>query len=319
MDDVSASTIERISTYRDRFSAWGLVVGFVSAIAAVWTTAPTLDVGLPFVGGTEVGINVGYVMMAGPLLIVLALAWMMGPLLSARRLQEAVVRDVESGAASGLTTQLREVLGPFVLESTDDLLARVAYRLFGGVRILVYFLCPVLGIMWIVEAYFADLYAYNKEQATAQTLSVAERNMGAVNPSNWNIPSKERITFLEYFIHSKPRDKTGNRLNRFIIGNSDLERACMQLWIRDNLRDEQVAQTSLAPWKGKLLTDLSERTKNLSCAADAFPKFELAINSWINVLSFLLSIWIARMGWNLYSTEKLARRIEMLSGEVHED
>ncbi len=54
-------TLEGIARYCDRFSRWALVIAFVSVVAALWTTAPALDVNLSLVGGAKVGINVGYV------------------------------------------------------------------------------------------------------------------------------------------------------------------------------------------------------------------------------------------------------------------
>ncbi len=93
MHDTLSPALDRIGRYRDRFSGWGLVVSFVSVITALWTTAPALDVEVPLVGGAKVGINVGYVMMAGMPLLMVAMAWVMAPLLAMRRLQEATLQE----------------------------------------------------------------------------------------------------------------------------------------------------------------------------------------------------------------------------------
>lgn len=296
------TTLERIARYRDRFSASGLIIGFLSILAAIWTTAPALDFNLPLVGGAKVGINVGYVMMAGMLILALPMAWLISPLLSMRRLQEAVIAEVGRGAVSLLEAQRYELVGPFKPAKKDGVWARGVYSFSIGVRYFVFFACPVLGIIWIGEAYFVQLRSYDRPAVIDALLSDAEQRK---DPGRWRIEPKHVISLIDYFFRSKPYGENGERLTLYAIRNSDLERNCAQIWVRDKLRNEKLEGSPISFRKSVLLEDLENRTVNVKCVVDAFPRFELALNSWINLLSLAIALWVANTGWHLYCTRRL--------------
>jgi hypothetical protein len=77
--------------YRDRFSAWSLVLGFMSFTMAVWTTAPSLEVKLPLVAGTDVSINIGYILSIGIPVLTLAVGLTYSMLFTMRTYQESAI------------------------------------------------------------------------------------------------------------------------------------------------------------------------------------------------------------------------------------
>lgn len=312
MDQAVAIALGKIAQYRDRFSAGALIVGFVSVLMALWTTAPALDVTLPLVGGAKVGLNVGYVLMAGIPVITLALMWLTGPLLSMQRLQHAVLADVERHGVDLSITQRRELLGPFAPETTDERWASYAYRLSSAVRYFIFFMCPLLGGLWIAEEYFRHLHAYDREIVVDHTLREVRDHVDRLAPSDWRIGPKHKISVTEYLFQNKPRKQRGYAPDRFTIGNSDLERDCAQIWVLARLETLTTRGHEIGRWQPGLIEELTAKTKNAKCAVDGFPRFELALNSWLNVVSLLLSAWITSMAWRLYRSTPIARRLAAL-------
>src|SRR5262245_46777276 len=114
MTESLGPVIARVEQHRDRFSASALVVGVIAVILAVWTTAPTLDVAVPLVGGAHVGFNIGYVLAGGNVVLGLAMAWLVTTLLSMHRLQEAIIQEAESRGERLTPTQRRQLMGPWL-------------------------------------------------------------------------------------------------------------------------------------------------------------------------------------------------------------
>jgi len=311
MEDTVGPALARIGHYRDRFSAGGLVIGFVSALMALWTTAPALDVSLPLVGGAQAGLNVGYVLMAGITVLAIAIMWLVGPLLSMRRLQEAVLQDVERQSISLSATQRRELLGPFVSENADKRWDLTGYHFSAGIRYLIFFVCPLLGQFWIAEEYFRKVHAYDRDVVIDRILGEASSRPEAIDPSKWRIDPKSKLSVTDYFARSKPKDAAGRILSRFTVANSDLEKNCVQLWVLERL-ETAATRASISDAQKRLASDLTSRTEDLKCVVDAFPRYELALNSWLNVFFFLLSLWIAKIAWSLYYSRGLAEKLDAI-------
>ena len=302
-------SLSLISKYRDRFSAWGLVIGFLSLIVAVWTRAPGLEVQIPFVGGAQVGLNVGYVMMAGMILLALSMAWLIGPLLAMRRIQQAVLEELESGKATLSAPERREFLGAIALDTSDGPWAKGVYRLATGIRYFVFFICPVLSIVgFIGNSYFLELEAIDKKQLTEYVLNHSKNSQGHLTITGFPPELKERITFIEYFLKSKPQNSNGEQLNDFVVEDSKMEKRCIQIWVRDFLQ----SKNKLLKGERKLLKNMKDVTGDEKCVFDDFPQYELAVNSWLNLIAVGLSVWIATIGWRLYFNKEITAQLDSI-------
>lgn len=176
-----------IAKYRDRFSTWGLIIASLSFVAAMWTRAPALNVALPLVGGTQIGLNVGYILMAGPLFICIAMAWAMGPLLAMRRQQEALLSEVEKGHTYLLEHHRQELCGPYGANEGENIFARSARQFSKACRYLLFFVCPVASALVIGKVYFVDLRTYDRAHVVDHFLN---NSSAAGELNSWHIEPK---------------------------------------------------------------------------------------------------------------------------------
>ncbi len=297
--------LENVKHYRDRFSAWGTLVGIVAFVAGMWMVAPTLEVSVPLVGTATATINLGYVLMGGMPLLAILQAWLLGALASMRRNQEAVLDEVGQGAELSSSQRLN-FLGP--LSSTPNSDNR-AFNLALWVRIFVFFILPVFAELWIGVEYFSRLCVYEKETVVNCIKVEKLEDLMTNSPSEWRLKNKRRVTAREYLWKNKFNGET-----TFAIPNSDLERDCMQIWVLEKLRDAELQNKDKMPEgivksQKAILGNLEKRTKGINCILSSFPRYVMPLNSWINIASFLFSIWLAVVGWRIYIGIDVKKRL----------
>lgn len=305
MADESQFIAEKVIFYRDRFSAWGLVVSFVAFVAAVWTTAPTLEVDLPLVGGTNISLNVGYVLAAGMPFIGLAQAWLLGPILAMRSYQRAAARIVEKGKELPEAHRLA-IEGKFVGTENLSHFETLVTRLSLAFRLFILFIVPVLASLVIGIKYFGSLHVYHKGSVVScitdgepiKSDSEGLRDQLAIpcdcgdlskesrgNADEWRINPKRRISFAEYFFYNNFSSEA-----TFVIPNSDLERDCAQGWV-NALPESGKPQEGGMNVSGKISPQ-----KTPSCVVSSFPRFILVLNSWVNLIGLSVTIVFSVFG-----------------------
>lgn len=329
-------TIQRIARYRDRFSTWALVITFVAAICAIWTRAPALSVDIPLVGGAQIGLNVGYVLSLSIPIISISMIWLLTPLIQARRLQEGLIQAAEDGSIFLSEVQRQEIFGPsYVTPKPKETIFASGVFTFTSTKIrsFIIFVLPVIALGFVGKSYFFDLHAYHRENTvsyfTEKVIAASEYSNGewivqddefidgniGIDEDriifDWTFVDLKRISAFEYFFSRRPEDT-----NRFALAKPELQQACVQTRVADYLR----RHTMLGDLDGgaRLIANerlrafirlMDENVGEKACVFDAFPRFELYINSAANLFGLFLAILSTIFGVKLYSAKDLMVRL----------
>ena len=154
--------LEKIAKFRDRFSAWSLVLGFLSFTLAVWTTAPSLEVKLPLVAGTEVSINIGYILSIGIPVLTFAVGLTYSALFTMRSYQEGALEKLDQVNITLGRSEALTLAGPLAFKSNKKCIEMLGYKITAGTRIFIFFVLPILAQIWILAAY-TKLSVYSVE------------------------------------------------------------------------------------------------------------------------------------------------------------
>jgi hypothetical protein len=268
--------IERITTHRERFQTWGLLISVLSFLAAVWVTAPTLQIDIPLAGGAKASINAGYVVSLGPLFIAFSCLWAIGSLVSMRRYQESVMLGPEKLSS----TQLISITGPLSKKAWNDGLYRKA-------RSVIFFIVPTLAQLVIALNTFNHLHYYNdKNEIEKFKLFNSEKRSDSTNWGLDTTPVK-----LEDFFFSKYPVKGAS----YTLQNSDLNKEC-GLFMYEEYLNKKI---ELSADEQQLVSRI--QSIGPTCVPAEFPVIELALNTWINMLMLVLTVWLAFQGSRLYA------------------
>jgi hypothetical protein len=201
-----AKLLEQIEKLRDRFSAWGVALASVCIVAAVWVTAPTLEVKLPLASESEVTLNVGYVLAIAMPVITVAYAWILGALVTMRRYQSAALsasRESSNAAATAIRVQ-----GSLLPRMARTRFERIVVVVVLAIRLLILFAVPPLAEVWIGVRYFTDLQVYPEEKIDDQRRVLVGEHVLGLGAFGASVPKKPR----------------------FAITNGDLADACRDHW-----------------------------------------------------------------------------------------
>jgi hypothetical protein len=310
---VEIPELEKIEKYRELFVGWALVIGFLSFVAGLWTTAPTLDVQMPLVGGAQIGLNVGYLFAVGIPVITFAQAWLLAPLFAMRGYQSAILEQLRAQGGRLPPAQRVTFLGQTSAIHRDTKWALGAYRVATAMKWLLIIAMPVIAQVWIGVAYFDRLRAYNKEATISMYVKQVLAGAGKSQTRSFKIPH-DRITVGQFFF---TQDLSGS--THFSIENGEIESTCMALWVRDALRERKVGTPTNAGLTADalaLLADLETETRSSRCIFDAFPRYQLAVNSWANLLFLGVSVWLGVVTFNLYRSRHLVDAIDAMNIET---
>ena len=284
MQDPTEHAIEQILAYRGRFQSWGTGLSIVALIAAAWTTAPSLRVEIPLALGAKADINVGYVLALGPALIAGAFLWNLGSLVAMRRYQDALHGSADPPAGAAWIS----LVGPLARVSPGSFshwTARALGVASSGIRVVVLFVLPAAAQVAIVNAWVTNLHWFTKETAKRDV----EASVSSKTPDANARTSTQKVGALEMFVTGAG---TGSRI--YTIQNSGFNRRCAQRVVLDELND----RSDLAPAEESQRSRLD--TLNPECVALAFPRYELVLNSWVNVISAFVVILLGMPGLALY-------------------
>lgn len=206
--------LEKIAKYRDRFSAWSLVLGFLSFTLAVWTTAPSLEVKLPLVAGTDVSINIGYILSIGIPVLTFAVGLTYSALFTMRSYQEGALEKLEQGSMMLGQSEALTLAGPLAFNSNKKSIERLGYKISTGTRIFIFFVLPILAQLWILAAY-TKLSVYTVESTIAHNSSKATKD-------KWNIHKIRTLGIFTEWEISRPENT--------YLPDSTLERKCANIF-----------------------------------------------------------------------------------------
>ncbi len=212
--------LEKIAKYRDRFSAWSLVLGFLSFTLAVWTTAPNLEVKLPLVAGTDVSINIGYILSIGIPVLTFAVGLTYSALFTMRSYQEGALEKLEQESMPLGRSEAITLAGPLAFKSNKKSIERLGYKISTGIRIFIFFVLPILAQIWILSAY-TKLSVYSVE-------STITHNNSKATKENWNIHKIRKLGIFTEWEISRPENT--------YLPDSTLERKCARIFA-DNEKD----------------------------------------------------------------------------------
>ena len=191
--------LDKIAKYRDRFSAWSLVIGFLSFILAVWTTAPSLEVKLPLVAGADVSINIGYILAIGIPVLTLAVGFTYSALFTMRSYQEGAIEKLEQVSTPIGKSEAMTLAGPLAFKSDKISIGNLGYKISMYTRIFIVFVLPVLAQLWILAAY-GNLSVYTVESTILKNEKVAAKHKWRVHKiralgmfTEWEILRPENV------------------------------------------------------------------------------------------------------------------------------
>jgi hypothetical protein len=280
---------DRLEKLRDRFSTWAMAVSSVCVVCAVWMRAPGLDVELPLGGETKVSLNVGYVLALGMPLLLLAYAWTLAPLVALRALQRDAIESASSTPASDDYLGRVRRFGVLRAAHEPSRFGRTVVLFALGTRILVLFVLPPLAFLFIANVYFLDLHVFDAS----------------------HFESKRLVRLPEHFfgLGSQPADehREGIRNTRFAVTSHDLEEPCLRKWSAERrppykqareaaAGEEQVGDGPLPGREGAARGGKGEEV----CVLDAFPRFVLPLNGWVNLTSLLAMPLLCLYGLRAY-------------------
>lgn len=207
--------LEKIAKYRDRFSAWSLVLGFLSFTLALWTTAPSLEVKLPLVAGTDVSINIGYVLSLGIPVLTFAVGLTYSTLFTMRSYQEGALDKFEQGNVPLGKSEALTLAGPLAFKRNLRGSERLGYKISVGIRIFIYFVLPILAQVWILSAY-TKLSVFTVE-------STISANAEKPIVDDWRFHKIRKLGIFSEWSISRPENT--------YLPDSTLERKCSVIFI----------------------------------------------------------------------------------------
>ncbi|WDE11040.1 hypothetical protein [Thalassomonas haliotis] len=280
--------IGRVVTHRDRFQAWGLVISILSLFAAVWVRAPTLEISIPLAGGAQASLNAGYIIALGPTIITFSMCWSIGALVAMRRYQLLAIFDTKKLEKHQELSILGPLSAPDLLPEKDKIT-----KLFRKNRAAVFFILPVLAQIAIISTMFNDLHYYSKDSLidSFKKETVSQLKKRALV----NIDTNE-IHTLDFFYKEQPESKS-----HYTLENSNLNKQCGMFYLLEHLNESVL---TLNKDRRELRKDLLDI--NPKCVPADFPRFTLFLNTWINLLMFVLSIVLAIFGNRLYSSKRVS-------------
>ncbi len=295
-------SLDRINTHRDRFTAWGLVIGFLSFLAAMWAAAPTLQIEIPLLAGAKANLNAGYVLAVGPAFIALSLSWAVGALMAMYNYQISLITETNFKKRILTPFELITILGPLnSKETTSSNRAEVALdAIVKNLRTFVFFVLPVLAQLVINSHFFMHLVTFDEESSLAnlQSRIELEESRGKIYmPEDWRVTSIE-IQFSEYLLGIKE-----NWGDYYYIQNSGVERDCAQYYMLNYLSALDKKEAS----HGNLIRQL-EKT-NAKCVAKEYPQYELRLNALVNLFFLILTVAVSWKGAKMYIAHGLANLI----------
>lgn len=280
--------IDRIIAHRDKFQAWGSLLSILALLAAVWVTAPTLQIEIPLAGGAKANINAGYIIALGPTFIAFGQLWGLGSLVSMRRYQMLIAESEKNVSP----LHRPSVLGPL---STDDqlksnncppyFLKQINITRWG--RSTVFFVLPVLAQIIIVSHMFNNLMYFNKDKEIVKFEKLDEK--GRLEAKNWSIKTSKVGLAVALF------SKYPEGGNNYTLQNSGLNEHCGAYIYLSHLKKINDRNESQKQVYRKL------KEAELHCVPIEFPKFELALNSWVNLFMLLLSSYASWIGAKYYA------------------
>lgn len=261
--------LERIAKHRDRFAAWSLVLGFISFTIAVWTTAPSLEVKLPLIAGTEVGINLGYILSIGILVLTFAVGLTYSSLFSMRDYQLAAVARAKRENHSFSEAELLTVVGPYSAESVGRAgTLNLGQKLSSGSRIFLYFILPVLAEVFVLIGY-NDLAVFDISTTNSE-------NKG--HPvEQWNIHANRELGIFTEWEMSKGEYA--------YVRDSTLEKNCSTEFSNEKNREKY------------------------KCVYLSYPKFMPILNTVVNLVFFFILFTLVIVGHRVYKSSDIKQLI----------
>ncbi len=220
--------LEKIAKYRDRFSAWSLVLGFLSFTLAIWTTAPSLEVKLPLVAGTDVNINIGYILSIGIPVLTFAVGLTYSALFTMREYQEGAIQKLKQESTILGKSEALTLAGPLAFTSNKRGVERLGYRISMGTRIFIFFVLPVLAQLWILVAY-TKLSVYTVESTIAHNSKKASKE-------DWSIHKIRTLGIFTEWEISRPEYA--------YLPDSTLERKCAVIFAANDKDKSECVYTN---------------------------------------------------------------------------
>jgi hypothetical protein len=275
------STVEAVEELRERFATMGAVFAGVCVLLILWVRSPALAMELPL-GDAKASLNVGYVLSIGMPVIAIVYAWISGSLVLMRRRQLEVLSLMAPLPKPQRDLITGRLLGSSAL-SEHGYLDRLAGWMAAAARMVVLFVVPSAACLLIAIRYFTGLEIYPAyDLAPCWSLSAA-------SPARISGECRRDVALAEHLVGltmSKTLFGTpgAHKNDRYAIVNGDIEESCTELWHRKAV--------GAAPTK-----DTPD-----ACVFDKFPRMVLPLNSWVNFLGLVATIWLAVFGWRAHVT-----------------
>lgn len=288
------NAIERIIAHRDKFQAWGSVLSVLALVAAMWVTAPTLQVNIPLAGGASASINAGYIIALGPTFIAFGQLWSFGSLVAMRQYQTKMLANDNNLEKDG--PRLLSIMGPlssFANKPENDT-SRALIRQTSSARrgrSIVFFIVPILAQIIIVSHMLNNLMYFDKDAEIARFEQLDEQGKLLLN--NWGIETN-KVSVTETLLSKYPEGG-----NNYTLENSGLNEFCGAYLYLSHLK-KLVNRTAVQEEVYKKLKDA-----DIHCVPIEFPKYELALNFWINFAMLILSLYVSWKGAKYYAAKDL--------------
>jgi hypothetical protein len=257
------NAIERIIAHRDKFQAWGSVLSVLALVAAMWVTAPTLQVNIPLAGGASASINAGYIIALGPTFIAFGQLWSFGSLVAMRQYQTKMLANDNNLEKDG--PRLLSIMGPlssFANKPENDT-SRALIRQTSSARrgrSIVFFIVPILAQIIIVSHMLNNLMYFDKDAEIARFEQLDEQGKLLLN--NWGIETN-KVSVTETLLSKYPEGG-----NNYTLENSGLNEFCGAYLYLSHLK-KLVNRTAVQEEVYKKLKDA-----DIHCVPIEFPKYE---------------------------------------------
>lgn len=291
------NAIERIIAHRDKFQAWGSVLSVLALLAAMWVTAPTLQVNIPLAGGASASINAGYILALGPTFIAFGQLWSFGSLVAMRQYQIKMIANDNNLDKDG--PHLLSIMGPLssFANKPENNTSRTLIRQTSSARrgrSIVFFMVPILAQIIIVSHMLNNLMYFDKDAEIARFEQLDEQGKLLLN--NWGIETKE-VSVTETLFSKYPEGG-----NNYTLENSGLNEFCGAYLYLNHLK-KVVNRTTVQEEVYKKLKDA-----DIHCVPLEFTKYELALNFWVNFAMLILSLYVSWKGAKYYAGKDLSTR-----------
>ena len=139
---------------------------------------------------------------------------------------------------------------------------------------------------------FNRLHYYNPDHEIERFSQLRENQQ--ILEKNWGLETR-KVEFFDLLF-----SKTPEKGSSFTIENSGLNQDCGAFYYLQSLN--RLAELSQTQQKA------SERLKGLApkCVPAEFPKYELALNTWINIIMLFLTTIMSILGWLYYSSTSIS-------------